>query len=514
MVKLSGVSRKSLLTHPGLTTKRHQSRPAPRSITRICGASPSTTLGIYNGDIDTLECALLERMYYCQQGDTFVGVPPVEPTVVADRLDAFRSAVFREHGYFTPVTLDDFVEMYKGPKKLLYSRAVESLSTMPVRRADATSKSFVKVEKGNPAKAPRVIQPRDPRYNAELGRYIKPIEHTLYQAIARVFGDGPTVMKGYNLEDVARISKAKWDSFDDPVAVGLDAKRFDMHVTLELLEGFEHKIYRDIFGWSDSNLAKLLEWQVHNRGVGYADDGSLRYRVDGKRFSGDMNTALGNCLIMCAMVWSYSRCRGVHTKLINNGDDCVVFMEREDLPAFSMGLSDWFQDLGFRMTVEEPAFSFEELEFCQMHPVHCSGGWRMVRNVRTSLEKDSLCTRPILDYTTLQGWFTAVGDGGVAVAAGVPILQEFYQMYLRWGGGRQSRILANEVCGMTFLSRGLVKETREVTEEARYSFFCAFGILPDTQLAVEEYFRNLDFSYSEAIEPWDALLGLDDQSSI
>jgi hypothetical protein len=447
-------------------------------------------------------------MYYCQDGDSFSGVPDVCPTVVHQRLDRFREAVVQEHGYSAPVTLEEFVEMYKGPKKLLYARAVESLGVTPVERGDATSKSFVKVEKGNPNKAPRVIQPRDPRYNASLGRYIKPIEHTLYQAIAKVFGDGPTVMKGYNLEQVARVIKGKWDSFEEPVAIGLDAKRFDMHVTAEMLEEFEHPVYRDIFGWSDGCLARLLRWQVDNRGVGYADDGSLKYKVRGKRFSGDMNTALGNCLIMCAMIWSYSRDRGVPVKLVNNGDDCVVFMERRYLDQFSRGLSEWFFQLGFRMTQEDPVYSLEEVEFCQMHPVNCSGGWRMVRNPRTSLEKDSLCTRPIPDAKSLQGWFTAVGDGGVAVAAGVPILQEFYQMYLRWGKGYHSRILENEVTGMTFLAKGLDKETREVSEEARYSFFLAFGILPDIQIAVENYFKTLEFQHVNS-EIWDAFLGLD-----
>lgn len=455
-----------------------------------------------------MECALLERMYYCQQGDTFVGVPPVAVTTVQQRLSAFRERVFRDHGFSTPVSLDSFVEMYKGPKRALYGRAVESLATRPVCRSDATSKSFVKVEKGNPSKAPRVIQPRDPRYNAELGCYIKPIEHSLYRSIAHVFGDGPTVMKGYNLEEVATIIRGKWETFRNPVAVGLDAKRFDMHVTAEVLEHFEHALYRDIFGWTDTFLAKLLGWQVDNRGVGYADDGFLKYKVKGKRFSGDMNTALGNCLIMCAMIWSYSRERGVPVKLVNNGDDCVVFMEAEDLARFSRDLPEWFLQLGFRMTVEDPVYNLEEVEFCQMHPVNCSGGWRMVRNPRTSLEKDSLCTRPIPDHKSLLGWFTAVGDGGVAVAAGVPILQEFYQMYLRWGQGHHSRILEGEVTGMSFLAKGLVKEAREITQEARYSFFLAFGILPDDQIAIEEYFSTLGFEYLES-EVWDALLGLD-----
>jgi hypothetical protein len=82
--------------------------------------------------------------------------------------------------------------------KAVYQRAVDSLRSEPVRRDDARIKPFVKAEKINVSKkpdpCPRLIQPRSPRYNVEVGVYLKPLERLVYRAIAKVWG-GQTVLK-------------------------------------------------------------------------------------------------------------------------------------------------------------------------------------------------------------------------------------------------------------------------------------------------------------------------------
>jgi hypothetical protein len=50
-------------------------------------------------------------------------------------------------------------------------------------------------------------------------------------------------------------------------------------------------------------LAELLKWQLQNKGFARTIDGLIKYSVEGCRMSGDMNTALGNCTIMCALVY-------------------------------------------------------------------------------------------------------------------------------------------------------------------------------------------------------------------
>jgi len=74
---------------------------------------------------------------------------------------------------------------------------------LPVKEKDAWLSTFVKAEKLNisakPDPAPRVIQPRDPRYNVELGRYLRHSEEYLFKAIDKVFG-GRTIFKGISAD--------------------------------------------------------------------------------------------------------------------------------------------------------------------------------------------------------------------------------------------------------------------------------------------------------------------------
>jgi hypothetical protein len=278
--------------------------------------------------------------------------------------------------------------------------------------------------------------------------------------------------------------------------VGLDATKFDMHVSSSMLV-WEHSIYLQVFR-NCPELRKLLSWQMHNKGGGYCDDGKLSYSVKGKRFSGDMNTALGNCLIMCAMVWAYAKERGVDVKLINNGDDCVVFMELADLERFSAGLKEWFLDLGFRMTVEPPVVDFQKMEFCQMKPIRTTSGWTMVRNISTALTKDTMCTLPLDSEKGLRKWMWSVGTCGLALCRGVPMMQEFYKAYIREGIDDKGRI-ANAVqsqSGMRMLARGIAERSELITSEARYDVWMAWGITPDEQKAAEEFYRSWKFDYA------------------
>lgn len=429
--------------------------------------------------------ALLERMYYCRVDGELKPPLPVDDLVVGQRCGWFADGLVSLIPSFTPVSLWDFSQMYKGPKRVVYEKAVQSLYIHPVRRRDAESNSFVKREKAKFKKAPRCIQPRDPRYNASIGRFLKPLEHHLYRTVAKLVGEGCVITKGLNLVGVAGCLRQKWDNFKHPVALGLDATAFDAHVSASWLR-WEHSIYNRIF--KDEKLAKLLAWQIHNRGKSFCPDGKLKYRVEGRRFSGDMNTGLGNCLIMCAMVYSYASARGVRINLANNGDDCVVFMEQEDLEGFVSGINEWFSELGFRLTSEPPAFNFEAIEFCQMHPVLIGDEWRMVRTPKVAFEKDTMCTLTVSDDEYLS-WLAGVSECGIATASGVPVMQEFYLNLRLAAGARVAPERLVEYTGMKHLSRGMSSKVAPVDEASRYSFWLAFGVDPETQRAIESDLR-------------------------
>lgn len=448
---------------------------------------------VHNNTLRNLKRGIVERVLYLSRGGSLVRCPRPSPSLVLERTREFRLLLLRKLPSTTPVSMQDFPALYRGRKQLIMQNAVDSLLVRPLERKDAWLKWFIKCEKidgtakGDPA--PRVISPRDPRYNVMVGLWLKPSEHKLFKGIARVWGD-PTVAKGVNALGVGKMISDKWQLFDSPVAVGLDASRFDQHTSYEMMRYFEHLVYK---GWfRDADFNNIISWQLNNKGSGYTDDGIVKAEIEGCRMSGDMNTSSGNCLIMCCLVYSYAQSIGVKCKLINNGDDCVVFMGSSQLCLFQTGLKEWFLELGYDMKVESPVYEIEKIEFCQAHPVHVGGGeYVMVRNIVSALSKDSMALINADHVLSLSSWCATVGDGGTACYGDIPILGAFYRYYQRQGVANPKWAKSYQVRGFDFLSRGMNRRAFLVTPEIRYSFYIAFGILPLEQEALEHYFDNL-----------------------
>lgn len=476
------------------------------------GLSGRSWFGVHNNSGNNGARALVERVFRSPDGEGVLQPPPPCTAQAHLTLEGFRRGLVRHIGVKRPITREQFLGYYAGRRRLLYENAVRSLEERELTARDfGVKKAFVKAEKINftakPDPAPRVIQPRDPRYNVEVGVYLRPLEHAIYKAIQEMFG-GPTVMKGYSAEGVAHEMREMWQEFRDPVAIGLDASRFDQHVRPEMLE-WEHSVYASCFQPADRRrLQWLLKGQIRNKCFMQCDDGRLHYTVDGSRMSGDMNTALGNCLIMCALIWRLALERSVRVRLANNGDDCVVFLERRDAARFQARLQEWFLEYGFKMKVEPAARKFEQLEFCQAHPVYDGEKWIMVRNITTTLSKDAFCV--VRDYghgVAAQKWMYAVGECGLAMTGGIPIAQEHYAAFLRNGKPGLGGNAVIQETGMAMLARGLHRGYREPTTEARVSFWEAFGISPTQQVAYESHLRtvSLDVPNSPCIGPHGAL---------
>lgn len=456
--------------------------PRERRFVRLSGVCVGGRWGVHNHNRTNVVRGLIERVFAVETSDGLRSTPkPVSG--VFNNLSGFRSRLVRKLVSCTPWTSQEFLDSYNGSKKLSYERAMSSLSLRPLQRTDGWLSTFVKAEKLNlskkPDPAPRVIQPRNARYNCIVGPYLKPLEHRLYKAIGDIYGS-PTVMKGFDAVAQGTILRAKWDRHYQPVAIGLDASRFDQHVSVGALQ-WEHSCYNQIY--RDERLQELLQWQIHNTGVAFTPDGKVKYSVEGCRMSGDMNTAMGNCLIMCALIHRLLEERGIDGDLVNNGDDCVIIVGKADLPRLISGITNWFLRYGFNMKVEEPVETFELIEFCQTHPVFDGLKWRMVRDPRVCLDKDGINLRP--GNIPERQWFGTVGECGLALTSGLPVLQSYYKYLTRIGtsGG------PTEATGMSYLRGKLVSKEAEITTLARVSFWRAFGIPPHQQVAIE---RELD----------------------
>jgi len=491
------------LSHPNLTVRRTGDFVRPRKWIQLSGLGQSHDLGVHNPTISVLERSLLERVFYCEvkpgEFKPALGSSPLEWS----EMDAFARLLDKFNGrYWKPQTATEVVDYYHGAKRQVYEVARLDLVREPtLQKRDCRSVVFAKFEKANLSKAPRAIQPRDPRYNVLVGKYIKQIEHRIYRSIAKAFnvengGEGSTVIKGFNVEQTAAILHAKWESFANPICIGLDAKKFDMHVSTPALR-FEHAVYLKMFR-NDPKLERLLKHQIHNNGRGYCADGDLKFKIEGVRFSGDMNTALGNCLIMCALVWTWAKRVGVKIKLANNGDDCVVFLEKGDEQDFVGGLEEWFASKGFRMDVEATVTDFEAVEFCQSHPVWNGTNFVMCRSVPNVLIKDSMCLVPANTPREIEQWCAAIGMCGGSLSKGVPVMQSFYRCLRRCGQGRKpSKGLMQSIyknSGQFERMKSLSYDVREIGARERYSFWIATGITPCLQLELEKYYDGYNLT--------------------
>jgi hypothetical protein len=237
---------------------------------------------------------------------------------------------------------------------------------------------------------------------------------------------------------------------------------------------------------------RFLSWQIKNKGYANVPDGAVKYEVEGCRGSGDMNTALGNVILMCAVTHHYLISLPCKWRFIDDGDDCGIFISRKNLHLLD-NLPDHHLQYGFEMTIEPPAFELEHIEFCQSRPVHCgNGNYMMVRNVQKVLKQDALSITS-RDYATYEEVMYATGICGLALYEGMPVLDAFYRSFLRFGVREKvvERVLHDAFVGpRTWRSYASHKREFSIDEdETRYSFWKAFGMVPDEQICYEDEFR-------------------------
>lgn len=513
---MSARTTKSALYHgntvlPGIVVTKCVGTPPPKIRQLIVAPTLSGRIdfGAHNNDLPNLLRALNERVFNVES--VVDGKKVLVPTPQPDR-GAWRSLSHVSKrlarrvtnvGWLDPLTCNEFVNQCPANKRALYTRAAEWYMERGWSARDAMIKAFVKFEKLNFTKkfdpAPRLIQPRTPVYNIALGRFTRRVEEELYKALAEEWGgvdEEKVVMKGLTVEEVAQQLRLKWNRVSDPVALGLDASRFDQHVSKDALL-WEHDVYKRIFGWNPE-LVALLAQQTKNRGRSFLDGHKVEYKVKGTRASGDMNTSLGNCMIMSELILEYVRSLGIKAQFANNGDDCVLIIERRDLPKVS-NLGSWFLRYGFEMKLESTARTFEEIEFCQMQPVlvdAASDTWVMVRQPGSAFGKDAMA----LAVDTERGfrqWSYQVGVGGHALYGDMPIYCELYAAYRR--NGIDSNVSANLlVSDSGFMRLAKVPRVRgdhckPISDDTRVSFYKAFGYPPSVQIAMEEELRKMDY---------------------
>jgi hypothetical protein len=442
--------------------------------------------------IDNVVTGMKERVFYTDS----LGTKP--PPCIRDGSDlhGLVKAVVDAVGPCDRDTGEQFIASRTGSKRQRYEQARSDLASKQLSLSELSSLSFfTKWEstcwKEGKMQVPRIVSPRHFGFNYLLGKYIRPIEHKIFDALGGLFTGSSVVTKGMTMQEKAEliISKLK----PGYVAVGLDASRFDQTIKAVLLS-VEHLVHLGCYNY-DRLLAALLKCQLHNRGRAFCKDGTLRANIGAMRCSGDQNTSLGNCIISCLLAKLYFLEHGIEGDVVNDGDDLVMFVPESSLSTLA-DLESWYSNWGLRMKVEPPAYFPEQVEFCQSRPVWTPSGWVMVRNPSKALNTDYAGSEKVANNKCYLEHLRSVGLCGLSMAAGIPVLQAFYQWGIRHGRTGKDRDTSGGIHYQARIQRraGHLSRSAPVDVLTRESFGKAFGIAPDEQLIMEDWFAEAVFA--------------------
>lgn len=466
-------------------------------LTRI---QPPQLYDLYHPQIyDTCVCNEMTAL----RGRVLADVP--NPTQLGLDITAYElKGIAKKIGVTKKITPEKFIERYSGGKYARYKAAIKSLITKDVDKSDAMVSAFVKSEKMNPGDKntppdPRLIQCRSPRFNIACGVFLRMIEHKVYNLIVhglKVMGKGMTPrQRGENVF-------AKWNRYKNPVALAIDASRFDQHVSLSMLK-LEHKLYLDCH--DDPEFRRLLAFQEYN--FGYTSHG-IKYNTVGRRMSGDLNTAVGNCALMLAMTNGLLKHAGVKRyDLCVDGDDTIIILDQSEEHKLA-NLEQLFLMVGHEIKLERRSTTFEGIQWCQSRMCFIDGKPTSVRNYRKVISSTCAGTQ-LWDKPEKQTQIAhMVGLGLLAENLGVPILQEYATKLISLGSGKLKEWdnmnplngLAYDVKSKFSYKQLCDLKPEPITLASRVSYGKAWNITVEEQLEIEEQVSKWEVIFGEPLK--------------
>lgn len=462
----------------------------------------------YEADVDTFLHALVSRAKLVKIGGAYVARPRRNEGAVYEVFRARASQMMRSEVH--KLSAAAFIASRPGRVRRLYQLAADSkqLESRGLRDM-AKLKGFLKSEKSThsfphlsgPVKPgrPRGIQPRGPAFNMVLGPYTVPVEAVVFGDIDKEFMPEfggrvlRGVLKGLSPSLQAAEMRRHWDYHggDGHAAFcGLDMSSFDATVD-EVDLRLDHEITQGYFP-GDKTLKRAHSMQFRNQMRAVLRDGVVRTNLGPMRMSGDMNTSLGNCIISFAMAWEIFSPLGC--TVIVNGDDVGVFGPRAVINGLS-SVEDAYLRYG-KLAVPEPVVEiFERCEFCQTRPVWDGERWMATRHWDKAMDNDYSGMYRLADWRYYLSHLHAVASCGLAVASGMPILQDLYEWGLKYGQlnprYKHSEELRDTGLHRAAMAEGGWRRARPIHWETRVSFHRAFGVTPAMQLAVEQTLKSL-----------------------
>jgi len=377
----------------------------------------------------------------------------------------------------------------------------------PIKPHAGVISGFLKLEKAmltasGDVPAPRVISPRDDETAVMMRSLLHHLEKSIIGAIPALFGYQP-VTKGESAEKVAKRFFNLSCRFNRPAYRSMDMSKFDSHVSQAALHK-EHSVYLGIYEGTEhwTLLRALLAKQLVTVAYFRTSSGVLKFRKDGGRGSGDINTGLGNVLINCLLIYVYATLNSIPLgsfSLVNNGDDSVLVTEHEDCRWD--GYAAFCLEHGFKVNVEDPVYYVEAVRYCQSFCM-ADATPLSVRDPARVAAKDTVTTRPMRTCRDLESMSKSISLGGTATAGGVPVLAALYDMI---GRGIQSKVkpsaMYHEYGWADRVASVAHRRGMPVSDLARASFALATGIGVQLQLELERDYASRTLHRDVAAPP-------------
>jgi hypothetical protein len=422
-------------------------------------------------------------------------------------LRAERKRWSKKLGLVTPWTERQVCDSFKDNRKPRYEQAAESLKHRAFTDCDAKVKAFIKSEKFNPRDKknpdPRMIQCRGLRYNVVLAKYTRPMEKRIYKSTSK--RGLREIAKGLNQRERAALVQQKCDVFDDFVCFSLDCSRWDQHISAPVLRN-EHALLLAMC--NDPELQHVLALQLKNR----CSSRDANWLSWARRMSGDMTTAILNCASMLMMIKAAMRSMGVPFEILDDGDDCLLFVPGALADVVRAALPDLFLGFGQELKLENEAKRIEDIVFCQAKVVDTIDGPKMIRPWNKVMAHGTAGVKYWNVPKLVRPMCNAVGSCELSLNAGVPVLQSYSVAVKRMGRGERLKRLDFENTGLlirsscelgpggTFEERVYGAKERPVTAKARESFETVWGVSIAEQHAMERILDNWDLNSTVALD--------------
>lgn len=435
-------------------------------------------------------------------------------------------------------SLEELVLRFPQNRRKRYEKALEVYLSCGLEEKSCIITAFVKAEKLpilETDKDPRMIQARGIVFNLLFAQVTKPVEDS-----HKYYRDPHTnlriVAKGMNLDQRAHALKSMWNLYRDPMALSLDLSRWDMHVQvpliLQVMGLYRYHTQDPLLEYCISRLLDNICW-TNKR---------INYRVPGGVMSGDMTTALGNCIAVTVIAISFRDIVGrVATEpdsarqllmgmwprntplhelwlsfiektmehiqtiaehvtcpawlsILDDGDDHVIITETHLYPVLRDLLPIWWKIMGHKLTVEGYTTEFNNILFCQHKPFTGVSRTTMVPDPRKVISKSTTLTGKYMEDP--RAYLRTVWTARAVLHRDIPILGPFFHKNaLSLGYGPMMEVDTREFQHVNSSLHYLMVNTPEdlclpreqvISEEDRHLMCRMWGFDPTLQLYMED----------------------------